>query len=143
MDDFFKKYNFNNEKIAVGVSGGADSLALVLRFKEMGLDIVALTVDHKLRLESGEEAKYVAEIMQKYGINHYILEWNGNKPKRGIEEKAREARYELISKWCEDNKVKVLAMGHHLQDQAETFLLRLQRGSGIYGLSGILPVSQR
>lgn len=147
MNEFFSKYNINDQVIAVGVSGGADSLALVYMLqewaKEYNRKIVALTVDHGLRKESRMEALYVAELMAKWGIEHYILNWEGKKPTTGIEMAARLARYKLIDDWCKENQVSVLAMGHHLGDQAETFLLRLQRGSGLYGLSGILPVSSR
>lgn len=133
--------------IAAGVSGGADSLALVLRLKEWGdangKKIVALTVDHGLRSEAAAEAAYVAEVMQRFGIEHHILRWEGEKPVHGIEEAAREARYALIAAWCREAGVRVLATGHHRRDQAETFLLRLIRGSGVSGLSGILPVSER
>lgn len=147
MQDFFAKYQIDENVIAAGVSGGADSLALVIRLHRWAQvrhkKIVALTVDHRLRAESADEAAYVAELMHRLGIEHHILVWDGEKPLKGIEEEARKARYRLLQKWCCDNNVAVLAMGHHRRDQAETFLLRLQRGSGVYGLSGILPVSRR
>ncbi len=147
MQAFFEQYPFQEEVIAAGVSGGADSLALVLRLAEWCAAnrrrVVALTVNHRLRPEAGEEAAYVAEIMSRFGIEHHVLEWRGKKPNSGIEEAAREARYRLLAEWCRENRVSVLATGHHLRDQAETFLLRLIRGSGVSGLSGILPVSER
>lgn len=126
-----------NKKIAVGVSGGADSLALVLMLKEKGLDLVALTVDHGLRIKSCQEALYVAQIMQNFGIEHHILHWKGEKPQTGVEEKARIARYELLSTWCHDNNVDDLYIAHHSKDQAETFMMRLARGSGIDGLAAM------
>ena len=104
---------------------------------------MALTVDHGLREESRKEAEYVAEVMKKYGIEHHILTWEGEKPISGVETIAREARYDLLQKWCAEHMVRTLAVGHHRRDQAETFLMRLQRGSGLFGLSGILPVSYR
>ena len=143
MQDFFTKYGIENQAIAVGVSGGADSLALALRLNEQGYKIVALTVDHGLRPEARIEAEYVASVMQKYNIEHHILTWVGTKPQTSIEEAAREARYNLLFDFCRQNNIKYLATGHHLRDQAETFLLRLARGSGVFGLSGILPVSKR
>ena len=81
--------------------------------------------------------------MKTFGIEHHILVWEGEKPKTGIEEMAREARYALLQDWCENNDVRVLAIAHHAKDQAETFFLRLQRGSGLFGLSGMQAVSQR
>ena len=147
MNDFFNKNKISDDKIVVGVSGGADSLALVIMLKEWAnknnRDIIAITVDHKLRDESTSEANYVANIMKNFDIEHHILTWEGDKPKTGIEEAARTARYNLIEEWCIKNNTHTLAMGHHKKDQAETFLLRLIRGSGLYGLSGILPVSKR
>ena len=95
MQDFFTKYGIENQAIAVGVSGGADSLALALRLNEQGYKIVALTVDHGLRPEARIEAEYVASVMQKYNIEHHILTWVGTKPQTSIEEAAREARYNL------------------------------------------------
>jgi len=96
-----------------------------------------------LRRESGDEAQYVASVMKNMGIEHHILEWKGTKPKTAIEETAREARYGLLQDWCKQNEVNVLAIAHHAKDQAETFFLRLQRGSGLFGLSGMQPVSKR
>ena len=143
MQEFFEKYGIANETIAVGVSGGADSLALALQMQECGIKVVALTVDHGLRQESYSEAQYVADLMKSHQIEHHILSWKGAKPQTGIEEAAREARYNLLFDFCRKHNIKYLATGHHLRDQAETFLLRLARGSGLFGLSGILPYSER
>ena len=143
MQKFFDKYKIEDERIAVGVSGGADSLALVIKLAEIGKRVVALTVDHALRKESRIEAEYVAKIMFEHGIEHHILTWNEEKPKKGIEEAARRARYGLLFDFCKLNNIGILAVGHHLRDQAETFLLRLQRGSGVFGLSCMQPISLR
>ena len=145
MNDFFEKNKINDNVIAVGVSGGADSLALLWMLNNWAKDynkkIVALTVDHGLREESAYEANYVAQIAKQWGIEHHILLWEGDKPQTGIEEKARKMRYSLLLDWCENNNVYALAIAHHLYDQAETFFLRLHRGSGLDGLCGMLPVS--
>ena len=147
MEELFAKYQIKDEVVAVGVSGGADSLALVLQAAEelavFGRKVVALTVDHGLRPTSRLEAEYVAGLMQKYGIEHHILTWTGKKPTTGIEEAARHARYALIAEWCSQNNVHVLLTAHHAKDQAETFLMRLQRGSGLEGLCGIREYSVR
>lgn len=147
MEELFAKYQIKDEVVAVGVSGGADSLALVLQAAEelavFGRKVVALTVDHGLRPTSRLEAEYVAGLMQKYGIEHHILTWTGKKPTTGIEEAARQARYALIAEWCSQNNVHVLLTAHHAKDQAETFLMRLQRGSGLEGLCGIREYSVR
>lgn len=143
MRDFFQKYKIEEDVIAAGVSGGADSLALALQLKDCGKKVVALTVNHGLRPEAADEAAYVAEVMAANNIEHHTLIWQGNKPQTGVEEAARQARYRLMFDFCRIRGIKALATGHHRRDQAETFLLRLQRGSGVYGLSGILPVSER
>lgn len=139
------KHNIKEKELAVGVSGGADSLALALmaneQLKVYGYKIVALTVNHGLRPGAAKEAEYVAQIMQDNGIEHHILVWQGCKPESGIEEAARLARYSLMKKWCDEHKVKVLLVAHHLYDQAETFLMRLQRGSGLSGLCAMREVS--
>ena len=133
--------------LAVGVSGGADSLALALMLQEelslLGIKIIALTVDHQLRKESTDEAFYVARVMKAYGIEQHILTWEGGKPLTGIEEAAREARYRLLKDWCFANQVKAVVVAHQAHDQAETFLMRLQRGSGLDGLCGMRAVSVR
>lgn len=139
------KHNIKDKVLAVGVSGGADSLALVLMAREQlsiyGYKIIALTVNHGLRPNAAKEAEYVAQIMQKYDVEHHILEWSGVKPDTGVEEAARLARYSLMKKWCDEHKVGVLLVAHHLRDQAETFLMRLQRGSGLTGLCAMREVS--
>jgi len=124
------------QKLAVGVSGGADSLCLLL-LTAPAFAVTAITVDHALRPEAAAEAKFVAEVCHTHGINHVTLRWDGDKPTANIQAEAREARYELMRHWCHDNDVSFLAVGHHMDDQAETLLLRLARGSGVYGLAGM------
>lgn len=145
IKSFLEKYKIKDTTFAVGVSGGADSLALVLLLKEECPDfnIVALTVDHGLRPASSDEAHYVAKVLKKFDIEHHILVWSGEKPTVGIEEKARNARYNLLCDWCKKNNISYMFIAHHLLDQAETFLMRLQRGSGLIGLSAIDEVSDR
>lgn len=142
ITDFFDTHQIEAKSIAVGVSGGADSLALVLLLKEMfsNYHFVALTVDHGLRPTSLKEAQYVADVMAKNGIEHHILTWVGEKPKTGIEEQARIARYSLLCDWCHEHNISYLAIAHHLLDQAETFLMRLIRGSGLYGLASMQEI---
>ena len=135
------------ERFAVAVSGGADSLSLTLLAAEWAQKnkktFWALTVEHGLRAESAEEAQKVHTFLSRRGIAHEILVWSGKKPQTGIEERAREARYNLLLKACRKKHIPVLLLGHHLDDQAETVLLRLSRGSGVDGLSAMAPVSER
>lgn len=145
MLNFLQKHKIDDDVFAAGVSGGADSLALVLLMNEclkpLGKKVTALTVNHGLRPEADEEAAYVRQVMVREGIEHHILVWEGEKPVTGIEEAARTARYKLLGDWCRDNGVRCLCVAHHALDQAETFLMRLQRGSGLTGLCGMQEVS--
>lgn len=147
VEEFLEKHQISDRVIAAGVSGGADSLALVLQAAEelavFGRRIVALTVNHGLRPSAAQEAEYVGEIMRRYKIEHHVLEWKGQKPATGVEEAARLARYALLGGWCKEKGVHVLLTAHHLRDQAETFLMRLQRGSGLEGLCCMREKSER
>lgn len=147
LREFFEKYQIGDAAVAAGVSGGADSLALLFQLdaflRPQGRRVIALTVDHGLRPESRDEAEYVAKLAAERQIEHHILTWEGEKPEKGIEEAARTARYGLLCGWCRDNGVGTLAVAHHLLDQAETFFMRLQRGSGLNGLCGMAPLSEK
>ena len=131
--------------LAVAVSGGADSMALVWLIKEWSNTtagrITALTVDHGLRPGSAEEATQVAKWMAAWDVPHHKLLWRGEKPSTGIQEAARTARYTLMSAWCRENGVDALVLAHHREDQAETFLMRLLRGSGPDGLAAMRPLT--
>lgn len=133
-------------RIAVACSGGRDSMALTLLMHDWaaarGGVATALIVDHALRPESAAEASLVAKRLQSRGIVHRILCRCGPVPAADIQAAARNARYMLMSDWCEANQCLHLAVGHHLEDQAETFLLRLARGSGVDGLAAMAPVSE-
>jgi len=125
-------------RLAVAVSGGADSAALMLLAAE-SFDVTVLTVDHSLRAASAGEALAVARLCTEHGIKHHIFIWEGDKPTGNIQAVARDARYGLMANWCRANGVRYLATAHHMDDQAETVLLRLARGSGVYGLAGMAP----
>jgi tRNA(Ile)-lysidine synthase len=131
------------QKIAVAVSGGADSMYLTyllnLWSQEEKVDLTALIVDHGLRSESSDEAKSVKEFLQSQGIKTEILKWVGDKPKSNIQSKARAARYHLLHDYCTNHNIKHLFVAHTLNDQAETVLMRIIRGSGIDGVSAIKP----
>src|SRR5438067_4863705 len=130
--------------VAVAVSGGPDSLALTILAdrwaREHGGRLVALTVDHRLRPESAEEARTVARWMAARGIAHKVLVRSDPKPATGIQEAAREARYRLLSEWCHARGCLHLLAAHHREDQAETYLIRKRAGSGIDGLAGMSAV---
>jgi tRNA(Ile)-lysidine synthase len=133
--------------VAIAVSGGSDSVALMALARAWsqrrgGPRLTALTVDHGLRPEATAEAVAVAAWAEGMGLAHRTLTWEGPKPAHGIQEAARQARYGLMGEWCQANGADALALGHTLEDQAETVLMRLARGSGVDGLSGMAGVSQ-
>jgi tRNA(Ile)-lysidine synthase len=144
FSNLLKENNIQEDVFAIAVSGGADSLALCFLCdkwaKTYNKKIVALTVDHKLREESAYEAEFVHKLLLKNNIEHHVLLWEGDKPENGLEEKARIARYDLLIDFCNKQGIKSILLAHHKKDQAETFLMRLQRGSGVDGLSAISPV---
>ena len=127
------------ERIGIAVSGGPDSLALLLlaAAARPGL-IEAATVDHALRTESADEAKFVASVCRELGVPHAILtaQWE-NRPETAIQERAREVRYHLLDAWLTERKPMALVTAHHADDQAETMVMRLNRGAGLRGLAGM------
>jgi tRNA(Ile)-lysidine synthase len=130
-------------RIGIAVSGGPDSLALLLLAAASRADkIEAATVDHGLRVESREEAEMVGRACKRLGLPHQILtvQWQ-EKPETAIQERARGERYRLLAAWARDQKLAGIATGHHLDDQAETLVMRLARGSGVRGLAGMRRVS--
>ncbi|MCK7613184.1 tRNA lysidine(34) synthetase TilS [Roseibium sediminicola] len=130
-------------QLAVAVSGGADSLCLMVLLAEWQtrrawpgrIDI--LTVDHGLRTESAAEADFVAATAKDLGLSSAVLHWSGPKPASNVQEEARRARYRLMAAHMKDTGAEALLLAHHLDDQAETFLDRLTRGSGVAGLSAM------
>ncbi len=127
--------------LLIAVSGGPDSTALLLMAAEWATRrrtrIEAATVDHGLRPESADEAKAVAALAAHLGVSHRILQWKGVKPTSRLQERAREARYRLLVDHAKAIGADALLTAHHADDQAETVLFRLLRGSGVAGLRGM------
>src|SRR5579862_6152007 len=129
-------------RLGVAVSGGPDSTALLLLAAAAYPGMVAAaTVDHRLRPESAAEAKQVAAISAWLGVPHetLVLEWDVP-PRANLQSRARERRYEALSRWSARHGCAWLAVAHHVDDQAETLLMRLARGSGVRGAAGVRPV---
>jgi tRNA(Ile)-lysidine synthase len=133
--------------IAVGVSGGSDSLALVLLAdrwaRGQGGRVTALVVDHGLRADSAAEAATVQGWLAARGIDCRVLGWGGDKPRSGVQAAAREARHRLLAEWCMEAGVLHLLLGHHRQDQRETALLRQEHKSGPDGLAAMSAIAER
>nr|WP_210277766.1 tRNA lysidine(34) synthetase TilS [Microvirga lupini] len=134
--------------IVAAVSGGPDSMALMhglARWSsiERRPPVHVATVDHGLRPEAAEEAAFVAREAASLGLPHRTLVWTGNKPATGIQEAAREARYGLLVEHAREAGASHLVTAHTLDDQAETVMIRLSRGSGLAGLAGMRRETDR
>lgn len=133
--------------IAVAVSGGGDSLALAhlagTWARKRGGRVFALIVDHGLRPDSRAEARGAARQLRARGMTASVLRWLGPKPKANRQAAARAARYRLIEDWCRRRGVLHVLVAHHADDQAETLLLRLERGSGLDGLAAMAAIVER
>ncbi|GMH13681.1 hypothetical protein Nepgr_015522 [Nepenthes gracilis] len=148
-----------HHRIALGVSGGPDSMALCVLMVHWKANtattapdsngifdgLLAIIVDHGLRLESKEEADVVRDRVSNMGIRCEVArcEWSDGRPKQGhLQEAARDMRYRIFSDICIQNQIGVLLTAHHADDQAELFVLRLSRNSGVLGLAG-MPFSSQ
>jgi len=128
-------------RLGLAVSGGGDSTALLLLAEQWarrnGTRLAAVTVNHNLRPEAADEAALAARACARLGISHQTVSWQGWNGQGNLQDAARQARRRLIAAWALDNGIDAVALGHTLDDQAETVLLRLARGSGVDGLSGM------
>lgn len=135
--------------LVLAVSGGPDSVALMWlaarwrRGLKKGPRLIAVTVDHGLRNEAAREARDVKQLAGALDIEHRTLRWRGAKPKSGIPAAAREARYRLLAQAARQSGASHIVTAHTRDDQAETLLMRLLRGSGIAGLAAMAGESER
>jgi len=133
--------------LAVGVSGGADSMALTLLAdrwaRARGGRVTALTVDHGLRAGSSEEAARVGVWLARHGIEHRVLTWTGSKPAVAIQAVARDARRLLLARYCRDHGILHLLLAHQADDQAETILMRVVAESGPDGMAGMAAIVEQ
>lgn len=129
------------DRLGVAVSGGSDSLALLHLLDDWrqvgGPALCVATVDHGLRPEAAAEAAMVARICEGLGLDHRVLTWRDWDGRGNLPAAARQARYALLADWARDKGLGTVALGHTRDDQAETFLMRLARGSGVDGLSAM------
>jgi tRNA(Ile)-lysidine synthase len=129
--------------LVLAVSGGPDSTALMVlaaRWRaalRRGPELIAVTVDHGLRPESAREARAVKRLAGQLGIRHRTLRWTGRKPASGLQQAAREVRYRLLSAVARGSGAGYVLTGHTRDDQAETVLIRMARGSGLSGLAAM------
>lgn len=132
--------------VLLAVSGGSDSTALLVLAAQQAKalanppKLTAITIDHALRIESAAEAEMVATLCAGLGVRHISRRWEGEKPRTGIQEAARNARRVLIAEAAGDLRADLVMTGHTLDDQRETVAMRARRGAG-HGLAGIAPAS--
>jgi len=145
MNQKFLDYvkTLTGKKLAVAVSGGIDSICLLCWCKLAGLDITCLHVNHGLRAAAEVETKYVMDLCDDMHIPCKIFYWTGDKPTSGLENAAREARYKMMTDFCKENDIYALLIAHQADDQIETFLMNLGRGSGLFGLAAMRRESVR
>jgi tRNA(Ile)-lysidine synthase len=129
--------------LILAVSGGPDSTALLVlaaqwaKRRKGAPKLVAVTIDHGLRTESAREAAVVKRLAGRLGVPHRTLRWRGSKPRTGIQEAARVARYRLLAEAAARERFSHIVTAHTLDDQAETVLFRLARGTGLTGLAAM------
>ncbi|MFQ5437419.1 MAG: tRNA lysidine(34) synthetase TilS [Paracoccaceae bacterium] len=128
-------------RIGVALSGGGDSTALLVLLAEwarpLGISVQAITVDHGLREASAGEAEQAGRSCATLGVGHHIRSWDGSSRRGNLQAAARRARRDLVREWAGDLGLVAVALGHTMDDQAETFLMRLKRGSGVDGLAAM------
>lgn len=125
------------ETVGVALSGGGDSTALLHLCLRAGLRVEAVTVDHRLRPESADEAVSVGAMCAALGVRHEIRIWEHGVVPGNLMDQARRARIGLIADWARSRGIGVVALGHSRDDVAETFLMGLGRAAGLGGLSGL------
>jgi len=137
-----EKCNLNkDEPLLLGVSGGADSLALMHGLHTLGYKLIIAHLDHALRPESAQEADYVGDLAEKYGLS-FICEWIdvravAEEEGQSLEEAARECRYRFLFEEARAHHAQAVAVAHHADDQVETVLMHFLRGAALPGLSGM------
>lgn len=136
------------QSLALAVSGGPDSLALMVmaaRWRQWLAakpEMLVLSVDHGLRAAAGEEVARVCRYAAEAGLECVALKWEGDKPGTGVQAAARRARYRLMGDAMGERGIELLVTAHHMDDQAETILMRLAHGSGPAGLAGMGPFGE-
>src|SRR6056297_1004168 len=129
------------DNLGIGVSGGSDSMGLLTVLADWahngGPVLRAVTVNHGLRPEAEQEAAHVAQVCETLGIGHDVVAWQGWNGQGNLPDQARRARYGLMADWAEARGIGQVAIAHTVDDQAETFVMRLAREAGVDGLAAM------
>jgi tRNA(Ile)-lysidine synthase len=140
-----KLHQLRKKSYVVAVSGGPDSLALVALTKAYNYlkktKFHYVLVDHNIRKNSSKESLKVKKLLKKYNISLHIIK-NKSIIERNIQSQARQIRYKILLDYCKKRKINTILTAHNLEDQVETFFIRLSRGSGLKGLSAMKPLSK-
>lgn len=148
MADIFSAFNDNIngflekiyiKHIALAVSGGADSMALLFLAQnwaaERGVEVSVFTINHNLRPEAATELEYVRDLAKKLNVNFVPLSWHNENNCTAIQQRARKARYEMISNYCNEKGIPILLTGHHLDDMLETFIMKKSKKASLLALA--------
>ena len=142
------KLPLKNERVIVGVSGGADSVTLLVAIDELvnarklDLKLIVLHIDHQLRKTSGEDARWVKNLARDLDLESIVSRVNVKNGSGNLEQAARRARYEAFAKLAQKRRARLVLAAHTLDDQAETILFNFLRGSGAEGLGGMQVIRQ-
>lgn len=133
--------------IAIACSGGVDSIFLAKITAEvcqqLNIKLYGLVVNHNLQENSNAVAHGTQNILQNWGIETVILTWSHENIETGIEESARNARYNLITDFCKKNSITSVLLAHHIDDKIETFFMNAMRGTGLQGISSMREITQK
>ena len=141
LEKVIKSFICGEKTIAIACSGGVDSMFLAVFsssiLQKEGVEFLAIIIDHQLQVGSAPNALRTQETLKKYGVRSVILTWEHNVIHTAIEEKARKARYLLISNHCRKHNIGKVMLAHHIDDKIETFLMNSMRGTGLDGITSM------
>lgn len=141
LEKHLEVYFKNNEKAFLSCSGGVDSMFLFHIMRNKNFNFSVIIINHNLQKDSADVSQKTSEIVQKYNIESHVLEWKHNEIHTAIEERARMARHNLLSNFCQNNNIHNVILAHHIDDKIETFLMNSMRGTGIRGLISMQEVT--
>lgn len=138
-NDFNHLLGERPKSLAIAVSGGVDSVAMLFLAsswaQNSGAQLFVFSVNHNLRVQAADDVRYVEYLAKKLGAKFCALSWSPGEDKSALQERARQGRYDLMTEKCRELGIDVLLTAHHFDDVLETYLMRKEKKSGIFGLS--------